>query len=95
MKALTPRQQDVYEAIRDHWREVGRPPSFKDLQERVKLSVLPLRRHVLILEEKGYLAPRRPHTARDIYLAKPVGEAGIKKTRPWGPGYLNFKQSAE
>lgn len=71
MRALAPRQQEVYQAVRDYWREVGRAPSFKDLEARLNMTGTPLRRHIEILEERGYLAPRRPNTPRDIYLATP------------------------
>jgi SOS-response transcriptional repressor LexA len=75
MQALAPRQLEVYKSILDYWREVGRAPSLKDLETRLGMTSMPLRRHLRILQEKGLLAPRRHNTARDIYLAKPVGEA--------------------
>lgn len=75
MKPLTPRQQEVYRAIENYWREVGRSPSIKDVQTRLNLNETATRRHLDILTERGYLAPRRRGIPRDIYLAKPVGEA--------------------
>ena len=75
MRALAPRQREVYQAVQDYWREVGRSPSYQDLRTRLNLNETALRRHIGILEERGYLAPRRRGIPRDIYLAKPVGEA--------------------
>jgi DNA-binding MarR family transcriptional regulator len=75
MQELPPRQLEVYASIQDYWREVRRAPSLKDLETRLGMTSMPLRRHLRILEAKGLLAPRRHNTARDIYLAETVGEA--------------------
>jgi SOS-response transcriptional repressor LexA len=75
MHPLTPRQREVYQAIKDYWREVERSPSYQDLRTRLNINETALRRHIEILTERGYIAPRRRGIPRDIYLAKPVGEA--------------------
>ena len=72
---LMPRQKNVLDAIKAHWCEIGRSPSFKDLEARLGMGSTALRRHLGILEAKGLIAPRRPRKPCDIYLAKPVGEA--------------------
>ena len=75
MQTLAPRQLEVYKSIQDYWREIGRAPSFKDLEARLGMTGTPLRRHIQILEARGYLAPRRHNRPRDIYLTSPAGEA--------------------
>jgi hypothetical protein len=82
MQPLAPRGEEVYLAIQDYWREVGRSPSFKDLQVRLNMTEDPSRRHIEILTERVYIAPRRRGIPRDIYLAKPLGEAGCTDPPP-------------
>jgi len=71
---LTPRQAEVYAAIRQY-AAIGRSPSLMELSIKVGMSTWPLRRHLNILTQKGFLKPRRPKTARDIHLAEPIAEA--------------------
>jgi SOS-response transcriptional repressor LexA len=71
---LTPRQTEVYEAIRKYAAK-GRSPSLRELSIKVGMSTWPLRRHLNILTQKGLLRPRRPKTARDIHLAENIPEA--------------------
>ncbi len=70
MEGLTPRQAEVYSAIKAITAE-GQPPSLEQLAERVGMaSTWAVRRHLGILEKKGFLAPRRLHARRNIKLAE-------------------------
>ncbi len=74
-QVLTPRQSEVYEAIRQYAAK-GRSPSLKELGIRVGMaSTASVRRHLRLLEEKGLIRPRRYRESRDIHLVEPVAEA--------------------
>ena len=69
MRSLTPRQLEVYSAIREYIQEHGETPGLKKLAARCGMaSTNTVRRHLSILAEKGLVHPRRFRVARDIRL---------------------------
>jgi len=66
---LTDRQREVLEAIRE-LSTAGDAPTLDEIGERAGLrSSNATRRHLGILERKGFLRPRRYGKRRDVWLA--------------------------
>jgi SOS-response transcriptional repressor LexA len=66
--ALTVRQQEVLDAIRT-LSAVGRPPSYAEIGDMVKIrGSVAVRRHLSILVQKGFLLPRTHRKKRDCKL---------------------------
>ena len=60
-------KQRVLEAIRQHYRETGMSPSFREIGARVGIAAQRVGPHIEILEEEGYLSYRKG-AARSIQL---------------------------
>ena len=72
MKQLSPRQQGIFQFIRDFMEERNYPPSVRDIVQGCKLSSTSVADYNLnILEEQGYIR-RAPDISRGIEL---VGES--------------------
>ncbi len=66
MHELTPRQREVFDAV-NALSAAGRGPTLDELGNAIGLaSSFAVRRHLQILERKGYLRPRRYRRHRDI-----------------------------
>jgi repressor LexA len=53
---LTPKQQEVLDAVAEWIRERGRPPTLRELAQRMRVSSTnAIRDHLRVLEGKGYL----------------------------------------
>ena len=69
---LTARQRDVLNAVNEFSKK-GRAPSLVELAASVDLrSTWAVRRHLNILERKGFLKPRGHRSPRAIALAEPI-----------------------
>ena len=70
MNELTPRQSEVYEAIRVHIEKVGFPPTLIELAELIGCSSQnAAAEHVKALKKKGYISIA-PGAARGITVVK-------------------------
>ncbi len=75
-EALTDNQRQVLNYVQEHLNESHRPPTVRDIMRHFKWSSpQSARKHLLALEEKGYLE-REDHTARGLRLTDEP-EAGI------------------
>jgi repressor LexA len=73
MPRLTPRQHRILTYIRDHTREVGYPPTVREIGEHTGLaSTASVHRHLLRLEEKGLLRRRAAGRSRAVVLTRPT-----------------------
>ena len=69
---LTARQRDVLNAVNE-FSAKGRVPSLVELATSVGVrSTWSIRRHLNILERKGFLKPRGHRHAQGIALAEPI-----------------------
>jgi repressor LexA len=69
-EALTDIQRDVLKYVQDHLTQTHRPPTVREVMRHFKWnSPQSARKHLLALEEKGYLE-REDHTARGLRLAE-------------------------
>lgn len=70
---LRPATLKVFNGISAHWAEEGKAPSLRELRKRLGLTLNPLRYHIDILEQKGYLRARKHAASRDLYPTnKPI-----------------------
>lgn len=92
MKALTKRQQEVLDYIRDRVSTIGIPPSLREICQHFGFaSVKAASDHVHALRRKGYLEDVN-HRARSLRVVsplnvhrKPVRDIPIMGTIPAGP----------
>ena len=76
MAALTRRQREIYDFIREFVGERGYSPSLEEVGERFGLtSVATVHRHVELLAEKGFLR-KVPNSARSLEPVEPEAPAG-------------------
>src|SRR5208282_1387015 len=69
-EALTDIQRNVLNYVQEHLNESHRPPTVRDIMRHFKWnSPQSARKHLLALEEKGYLE-REDHTARGLKLSE-------------------------
>jgi len=69
-ESLTDIQREVLKYVQDHLTQNHRPPTVRDVMRHFKWnSPQSARKHLLALEEKGYLE-REEHTARGLRLAE-------------------------
>lgn len=69
-ESLTDIQRDVLKYVQDHLTQTHRPPTVREVMRHFKWnSPQSARKHLLALEEKGYLE-REEHTARGLRLAE-------------------------
>lgn len=75
MNELTPRQSEVYEAIKSHIEKVGFPPTLIELAELIGCSSQnAAAEHVKALKKKGYISIA-PGAARGITIVKTEWDA--------------------
>ena len=74
--ALTRRQHEILEYLRDHIADHGYAPSFEEISERFRFrSLATVHEHLTNLERKGYI--RRAHNeSRAIEIVPPQGQTG-------------------
>ncbi len=69
-ESLTDIQREVLKYVQDHLTQTHRPPTVREVMRHFKWnSPQSARKHLLALEEKGYLE-REEHTARGLRLAE-------------------------
>ncbi|HJT23068.1 MAG TPA: transcriptional repressor LexA [bacterium] len=69
-ESLTDIQREVLKYVQDHLTQTHRPPTVREVMRHFKWnSPQSARKHLLALEEKGYLE-REEHTARGLKLAE-------------------------
>jgi len=72
--ALTRRQHEILEYLRDHIADHGYAPSFEEISDRFR-SLATVHEHLTNLERKGYI--RRAHNeSRAIEIVPPQGQTG-------------------
>ncbi len=71
-EALTPRQREIYEFIREEIRRKGIPPTYREIGERFGIrSTNGVKRTLDALRKKGYLE-RTPNISRGIALREDI-----------------------
>jgi repressor LexA len=88
--ALTPRQQKVYELIRDKIRSRGYGPTVREIAEHFKIqSPNGVVCHLRALEKKGFIV-REPNMSRAIRLAaEPINERSLPLAGQIAAGVLH------
>ncbi|SIQ59436.1 repressor LexA [Alkalispirochaeta americana] len=84
MKSITPRQQEVFEAIQDFIREKKYPPAIRDLSEHFGISVKAAHGHVKALERKSMIRcnAHRSRAIEILHHEDPVGDEPAPRKVP-------------
>ena len=72
MQALTIRQRQIWEYLRNYVLEHGYPPSFREVAGHFKINLGTAQDHLKALVRKGYLK-REPHRSRGVSLVRSSG----------------------
>lgn len=72
MQALTIRQRQIWEYLRNYLLEHGYPPSFREVAGHFKINLGTAQDHLKALVRKGYLT-REPHRSRGVSLVRSSG----------------------
>lgn len=80
MHALTPRQHRILRFICDHTRDLGYPPTVREIGDHVGLaSTSSVHRQLGVLVEKGHLS-RAGNRSRAVVVLEPVMTAALSVT---------------